>query len=134
MHLSSSSSSSNSHPLTLLRAKPRLIINPSSGNKSDLLLSIDLFFILFCTLISSIFFCFNRRFSKSYLGAIDEILKRKSSWEVMLDRASKLCPILWSDNDEEDSPSPLLKLFTQERGRRMYNGFISFSKAKNERL
>ena len=65
---------------------------------------------------------------------LDEMLKRRSDREAILDRASELCPTNCSDNDEEDSPSPLIDLFAQEGGRKMYKGFTPFSKSEYERL
>ena len=62
------------------------------------------------------------------------MLKRRSDREAILDRASELCSTNCSDNDEEDSPSPLIDLFAQEGGRKMYKGFTPFSKSEYERL
>ena len=49
----------------------------------------------------------------------------------MLDRALELYSTFCNDNDEEDSPSPLIDLFIQEGGRTMYKGFTLCSKAEN---
>ena len=65
---------------------------------------------------------------------LDEMLKRRSDREAILDRASELYPTNCSDNDEEDSPSHLIYLCAQEGGRKMYKGFTLFSKSVLERL
>ena len=62
------------------------------------------------------------------------MLKRKSDREELLDRASELCPIICNDNNEEDSPSPLIGLFAQEGRREMYKVFTLFSKSEYDRL
>ena len=65
---------------------------------------------------------------------LGEMLERRSDRKVILNRASKLCPTSCSDNDEEDSSSPLIDLFAQEGGRKRYKGFTPFSKSEYERL
>ena len=52
----------------------------------------------------------------------------------MLDRALELYSTFCNDNDEEDSPSPLIHIFIQEGGRRIYKGFTLCSKAEIQRL